>query len=71
MSRTKRYYVIFEDDEWKVMLEEGGILRSFGSNRSAAIRYAKNKGEKNSRPVMVNYKSGATGAAYHSVDDLT
>jgi len=71
MKRKRRYYVIYEDDQWKVKLERGSVIRTFGSSRNKAIRYAKKLGRNNRRPVMINYRSGATGAAYHSVDDLT
>jgi hypothetical protein len=73
----RRYYVIKEESssgsgmEWKVKLEEGPVLSTHGSSRSKAIKEAKRLGRKNRRPVMVNYADGATGAAYHSVDDLT
>lgn len=70
MQRAKRYYVIFEDDQWKVKLEKGRVIETFGSNRQRAINKAKKLGRRNNRPVMVNYKSGATGAEYYSQDDL-
>jgi hypothetical protein len=68
---ARRYYVVFEDNEWTVMLEEGRNLKTFGSDRPGAIDYAKKLGRRNKRPVMVNYKDGRTGAAYHSVKELT
>lgn len=73
---SRRYYVIHEstnanpDGEWKVKLEEGPVLSTHGSERHKAIKEAKRLGRNNNRPVMVNYKSGATGAAYHSSDSL-
>lgn len=70
MKRAKRYYVIYEDDQWKVKLEQGAVIRTFGNSYRQAVDYAKKVGRKNSRPVMVNYKSGATGADYYSVSDL-
>ena len=72
----RRYYVIYEesrdhpDGEWKVKLEEGRVLRTFGSNRRQAINHAKQLGARNNRPVMVNYKSGATGAEYYDETEL-
>jgi len=69
MARAKRYYVIKEGGEWKVKLEEGRVLATPGS-REKAIEKAKELGRSNSRPVMVNYASGATGASYFSVDQL-
>jgi len=69
---ARRYYVVFEEDNgWTVMLEQGRNLKTFGSDRSGAIEYAKKLGRRNKRPVMVNYKDGRTGAAYHSVKELT
>lgn len=70
MRRAKRYYVIFEDDEWKVKLEKGSVIKTFGNEYRKAINYAKKLGRKNKRPVMVNYKDGATGSEYYSVEDL-
>jgi len=70
MKRAKRYYVIFEDNQWKVKLEKGRVVSTHGSNRGQAIDRAQELGYKNNRPVMVNYKSGATGAVYYSVEDL-
>jgi hypothetical protein len=70
MQRAKRYYVIYEDDEWKIKLEKGRVIRTFGSNRQRAISKAKKLGRRNNRPVMVNYKSGATGAEYYSKEEL-
>jgi len=70
VNRAKRYYVIYEDEQWKVKLEQGAVIKTFGSKYRQAIDYAKQLGRNNSRPVMVNEKSGATGAAYFSVSDL-
>jgi len=70
MKRAKRYYVIFEDGEWKVKLEKGRVVSTHGSDYKGAIDRAQELGYKNRRPVMVNYKSGATGADYYSVEDL-
>jgi hypothetical protein len=67
---ARRYYVIFADDEWKVKLQEGPVLSCHGSDRRGAINEAKRLGRNQNRPVMVNYKSGATGAEYHSAEDL-
>lgn len=70
MQRAKRYYVIHEDDEWKIKLEKGRVIETFGSNRRRAINRAKQLGRNNNRPVMVNFKDGATGAEYYSKEDL-
>jgi len=61
----RRYYVIKENGQWKVKLEQGRVLRTFGTNRGAAINHAKDLGKRNNRDVMVNYADGRTGAAYH------
>jgi ABC-type antimicrobial peptide transport system ATPase subunit len=70
MQRAKRYYVIKENGEWKVKLEKGRVLRTFGTNRKRAIKHAKKLGRRNNRPVMVNYADGATGAEYYSKEEL-
>jgi hypothetical protein len=70
LKRKRRYYVIYEDDQWKVKLERGSVIRTFGSSRNKAVRYAKKLGRRNNRPVMVNYKSGATGATYYKASEL-
>jgi hypothetical protein len=76
MQRAKRYYVIFEDSqqypdgEWKVKLEKGRVIRTFGSGYRQAITKAKQLGRRNNRPVMVNGKNGETGVQYYSVDEL-
>ena len=70
MKRARRYYVIHEDDVWKVKLEGGRVISTHGSKRRKAIKNAKRLGRNNNRPVMVNYKSGATGAVYYSQSDL-
>jgi hypothetical protein len=69
MKRARRYYVIFENDKWRVKLEKGRVV-SVHRSRRAAVNEAKRLGRSNDRPVMVNYKSGATGAVYYSQDDL-
>lgn len=72
----RRYYVIYEErsqgtgSEWKVKLEKGPVLSTHGSDRRAAIDEAKRLGRNNNRPIMVNYKSGATGAQYYDETDL-
>ena len=65
MARRKRYYVIHEDDQWKVKMEAGQVLETFGTDRRGAIDRAKELGERYGRDVMVNFKSGSTGAEYH------
>jgi len=60
----RRYYVIFEDGRWIVMLEQGRNLRVFDT-KQPAVEYAKGLGRRNDRPVMVNYKDGRTGQQYY------
>jgi len=66
----RRYYVIHEGDEWKVMLQNGPVLSTHGSDRRGAIDEAKRLGSNQNRPVMVNYKDGRTGAQYIDETDL-
>lgn len=66
---ARRYYVVFEEGKgWVVMLEEGRNLRVFDTKRPA-VEYAKKLGKRNNRPVMVNYKSGATGQKYYDYSE--
>jgi hypothetical protein len=60
----RRYYVVYEGDQWKVMLEEGRTLKNFQS-KQPAVEYAKDLGKRNNRPVMINYKDGRTGQQYY------
>jgi len=66
----RRYYVIHEDGQWKIKLENGPVLSTHGSDRRGAIDEAKRLGGNNNRPVMVNYKDGRTGAVYYDETDL-
>jgi hypothetical protein len=59
----KRYYVVFEDGRWIVMLENGPNLETF-TTKQPAVKRAKELGRRNDRAVMVNYKDGRTGAQY-------
>jgi hypothetical protein len=70
MQRKKRYYVIYEDGQWKVKLEKGRVIETFGAGYRRAISRAKQLGRNNNRPVMVNAKSGETGVEYYSVEEL-
>jgi hypothetical protein len=60
----RRYYVVYEDGQWVVMLEEGPNLETF-QTKQPAVERAKELGKNNNRNVMVNYKSGATGQQYY------
>jgi len=60
----RRYYVVYEGDQWKVMLEEGPTL-STHATKQPTVERAKQLGKNNNRPVMVNYADGRTGQAYY------
>lgn len=64
----RRYYVVFEDGKWKVMLEEGRTLRTFDT-KMPAVEHAKGLGKRNNRAVMVNYQDGRTGQQYYDYAD--
>jgi len=64
----RRYYVVYEGDKWKVMLENGPNLETF-ETKAPAVERAKELGKRNNRPVMVNYQSGATGQQYYDYAD--
>jgi len=66
----RRYYVIHENGEWKVKLQNGPVLSTHGSDRRGAINEAKRLGSNQNRPVMVNYKDGRTGAVYFDETEL-
>jgi len=57
---SKNYYVIYEDDEWKVKLEKGRVVSSGHRKKSAAKREAKRLARKNNRGVTINAKAGYT-----------
>lgn len=58
MSRA--YYVIYEDDQWKVKLEKGRVVSANHRKQSASIKKARRLGRKNDRKVVVNAKEGYT-----------
>lgn len=70
MNRKRRYYVIYENDQWKIKLEKGSVIQTFGSNYRTAIKRAKQLGSNNNRPVMVNGKDGETGVRYYDQTEL-
>jgi hypothetical protein len=57
---TRNYYVIHEDEEWKVKLERGRVVSSGHRKLSGAKREAKRLARKNNRGVVVNAKDGYT-----------
>jgi hypothetical protein len=65
----RNYYVIFEDDQWKVKLERGAIVSANHRTQKAAKRKAKQLARRNDRGVTVNAKEGYT--RYHiSAEEL-
>lgn len=60
MSMTRNYYVIFEDGEWKVKLEDGPVVSAGHRKQKAAKRKAEKLARKNNRGVTVNAKAGYT-----------
>lgn len=59
----RAYYVIYEDNEWKVKLERGPVVSNNHRKQSTAIsearRLARQPGNAGSK-VVVNKKNGAT-----------
>jgi hypothetical protein len=56
----RNYYVIFEDDEWKVKLEQGRVVSANHRTQKGAKRKAEKLARKNNRGVTVNAKGGYT-----------
>jgi hypothetical protein len=57
---SRNYYVIYEDDQWKVKLENGPVVSANHRKQSAAKRKAEKLARKNNRGVTVNAKAGYT-----------
>ena len=57
---ARNYYVIFEDDEWKVKLERGAVVSAGHRTQKGAKRKAEKLARKNNRGVTVNAKAGYT-----------
>jgi len=64
----RNYYVIHEDEQWKVKLENGPVLSTHRSQK-AAKREAERLGRNNDRGVTVNAKEGYTRYS-KSADEL-
>jgi hypothetical protein len=60
---SRNYYVIHEDDEWKVKLEQGRVVSANHRTMKGAKRKAKRLARRNNRGVTVNAKAGYT--RYH------
>jgi hypothetical protein len=56
----RNYYVIYEDDEWKVKLEQGRVVSANHRTQSGAKREATRLARRNNRGVVVNAKAGYT-----------
>jgi hypothetical protein len=65
---ARNYYVIFEDEMWKVKLERGSVISTHRTQR-AAKRRAEKLGKNNGRGVTVNAKEGYTRYS-KSADEL-
>lgn len=56
----RSYYVIFEDEQWKVKLENGPVISANHRTQDGAINEARQLGRRNNRSVVVNAKKGFT-----------
>jgi len=70
-SGSAKYYVVFEDGEWKAVVSDGytdstgkTVLRTFDT-KPPAVEYAKGVAKNNNEALMVNFKSGETGQQYY------
>jgi hypothetical protein len=59
----RNYYVIWEDSEWKVKLEQGAVVSANHRTQKGAKRKAKQLARRNDRGITVNAKAGYT--RYH------
>lgn len=57
---SRNYYVIFEDEQWKVKLEKGAVVSANHRTMQGAKREAERLARKNGRGVTVNAKDGYT-----------
>jgi len=57
---AKNYYVIWEDDQWKVKLEQGAVVSSNHRSQKGAKREAIRLAKRNNRGITVNAKEGYT-----------
>ena len=56
----RNYYVIYEDDQWKVKLEQGAVVSAGHRTQKGAKREAERLARKNNRGITVNAKDGYT-----------
>jgi hypothetical protein len=57
---ARNYYVIYEDDQWKVKLEQGSVVSANHRSQSGAKREAIRLAKRNNRGITVNAKGGYT-----------
>jgi len=57
---ARNYYVIWEDEEWKVKLEQGRVVSANHRSQSGAKREAIRLAKRNNRGLTVNAKEGFT-----------
>lgn len=57
---ARNYYVIYEDDQWKVKLERGAVVSANHRTQKGAKRKAEKLARKNNRGITVNAKAGYT-----------
>jgi len=57
---ARNYYVIWEDEEWKVKLEQGRVVSANHRSQSGAKREAIRLAKRNNRGITVNAKDGFT-----------
>jgi hypothetical protein len=60
---SRNYYVIHENDQWKVKLERGRVVSANHRTMKGAKRKATQLARRNDRGVTVNAKGGYT--RYH------
>jgi len=57
---AKNYYVIWEDEQWKVKLEKRSVVSSNHRTQKGAKRKAIQLAKRNNRGITVNAKGGYT-----------
>jgi hypothetical protein len=57
---SRNYYVIYENDQWKVKLERGRVVSRGHTTLESAKDEARRLGRRYNRGVVVNAKAGYT-----------
>jgi len=57
---AKNYYVIWEDEQWKVKLEKRSVVSANHRTQKGAKRKAIQLAKRNNRGITVNAKGGYT-----------